>query len=88
MKQVLIYDKENRVRHGGILLDNGDVVCACCGGLIPQDEIENICNREETETLSKLGIIYDCDCEAATHQLLKVFPDWINLVALERRDIK
>lgn len=79
MKQVLIYDKENSVRHGGILLDNGDVVCACCGGLIPQDKIENICDKKRKETLSKLGIIYNCDGETATHQLFKVFPDWKNL---------
>lgn len=39
MQQVKIYDRENDMYHGGILLDNGDVVCACCGGLIPADEI-------------------------------------------------
>lgn len=39
MKQCMIYDKANNVSHGGILLDNGDVICGCCGGLIPADEI-------------------------------------------------
>lgn len=39
MKQVVFYDKENDVMHGGILTDNGDIICGCCGGLIPADEI-------------------------------------------------
>lgn len=39
MKQVKFKDKENDVILGGILLDDGDLVCACCGGLIPADEL-------------------------------------------------
>lgn len=39
-KQIRFYDKENEVEHGGILLDNGDVICGCCGGLIEADEFE------------------------------------------------
>ena len=39
MKQVLFYDKVNQVKHGGILMDNGDIICGCCGGIIPADEI-------------------------------------------------
>lgn len=39
MKQVMFYDKENDVKHGGILTDDGDIICGCCGGLIPNDEI-------------------------------------------------
>lgn len=39
MKQVKFIDLENNEIHGGILLDNGDVVCGCCGGLIEGDEI-------------------------------------------------
>ena len=38
MMQIKFLDKENNVIHGGILLDNGDIICACCGGLIPTDE--------------------------------------------------
>ena len=37
-KQVKFLDIENNVIHGGILLDNGDVVCGCCGGIQPADE--------------------------------------------------
>lgn len=39
MKQVMFYDKVNKVKHGGILTDQGDIICGCCGGLIPADEI-------------------------------------------------
>lgn len=38
MKQVKIYDIDNDTYHGGIMLDNGDVICGCCGGLLPKDE--------------------------------------------------
>lgn len=33
MKQIKFYDIEQDVDLGGILLDNGDVVCGCCGGV-------------------------------------------------------
>lgn len=39
MKQIMFYDKANDVRHGGILTDEGDIICGCCGGVIPADEI-------------------------------------------------
>ena len=39
MKQVMFYDKVNQMKHGGILMDNGDIICGCCGGIIPADEI-------------------------------------------------
>lgn len=39
MRQVMFYDKENDVKHGGILTDEGDIICGCCGGLISADEI-------------------------------------------------
>lgn len=39
MIQIKFKDLENDVIHGGIMLDNGDVVCGCCGCLIPADEM-------------------------------------------------
>ena len=39
MKQVKFLDTDNNEIHGGLLLDNGDIICACCGGIIPADEI-------------------------------------------------
>lgn len=53
MKQVLFYDKENDVRHGGILTDEGDIICGCCGGLIPSDEIGEEYDHQILE-------IFDC----------------------------
>ena len=37
MKQVKWRDALNEMVHGGIRLDNGDIICVCCGGLIPKD---------------------------------------------------
>lgn len=39
IKQIKIYDKENNGIHGGIILDTGNVICACCGRLIEKDNI-------------------------------------------------
>lgn len=39
MKQVKFYDNENDTILGGILTDEGDIICGCCGGLIEADEI-------------------------------------------------
>ena len=63
MKQVKFKDIENDVIHGGILTDDGDIICGCCGGLIPQDEI---CESEE----------YD---EAKQAQILEVYDAWTDL---------
>ena len=49
MKQVMFYDKENHVKHGGILTDDGDIICGCCGGLIPADEIGDDCDHQILE---------------------------------------
>lgn len=38
MKQIKFEDLENNSIHGGIMLDNGDVICGCCGGLFEADE--------------------------------------------------
>lgn len=32
MKQVKIYDRENKIEHGGIITDDGNIICGCCGG--------------------------------------------------------
>lgn len=38
MKQIMFEDLAEKRRHGGIMLDNGDVICGCCGGLFKADE--------------------------------------------------
>lgn len=37
-KQVKIKELESNVEVGGIMLDNGDVICGCCGSIFPIDE--------------------------------------------------
>lgn len=36
--QIRFFDIENNAVHGGIMLDNGDVICGCCGGLFKSSE--------------------------------------------------
>ena len=40
MKQVKFIDDGNIL--GGILLDTGEIICGCCGGIIESDEAEII----------------------------------------------
>ena len=49
MKQVKFIDKNEETNnvYGGILMDDGDVICACCGGVFEADDIEII---EEYDT--------------------------------------
>lgn len=49
MKQVKFSDTDNGVIHGGIQLDNGDIICGCCGSLIPKDEQNEECGFELLE---------------------------------------
>lgn len=37
-KQIKFVDLENNSTHGGILLDDGNVICGCCGGMFEKDE--------------------------------------------------
>ena len=39
MTQVKIYDRTNKEEHGGIVTDDGNIICGCCGGLIEKKEI-------------------------------------------------
>ena len=66
MKQCKILDMENNEVHGGILTDNGDVICGCCGGLIEADEI--------LTDKKKIGMD-----DRFTHCLLEVYDNWIDL---------
>ena len=49
-KQIKFVDLENNSTHGGILLDDGNVVCGCFGGLF---------EREEEGTTWKAIEVYD-----------------------------
>lgn len=44
MKQIKFYDVFEGVPsiHGGILLDDGDVICGCCGGLLEAEEKDDV----------------------------------------------
>ena len=41
-KQIRFYDAENQTHCGGILMDDGSVICGCCGGIFEADDLENV----------------------------------------------
>lgn len=47
MKQCKIFDMDNGEYQGGILLDDGSVICGCCGGILPADEQDETWRLEE-----------------------------------------
>lgn len=57
-KQVKFLDIENNCIHGGIMLDNGDVICGCCGGIQPADEL-----NETWKIIKDYGYWVDLDHE-------------------------
>lgn len=42
IKQIKFRDTESGLVHGGILLENGGIICACCGGYIEEDDVGDI----------------------------------------------
>lgn len=52
MKQVRFSDSENN-SFGGILLDSGDLICGCCGGLY----------EDERDVEWKIEEVYDDWCD-------------------------
>ena len=38
IKQVKFKELDNDNELGGIMLENGDVICGCCGSIFPADE--------------------------------------------------
>lgn len=41
-QQIKFLDKEDNKIYGGILLNNGDIICAHCGCVIPNDEKDTV----------------------------------------------
>lgn len=89
MKQIKFVDymePDKKEIHGGILLDNGDCICGCCGGIFEADE------RGETWDIVEVydawmnldeEILGDEDVKKAVDELLKPLDDdpnkgWMN----------
>jgi len=51
MKQIKFGDLDNGTTHAGILLDNGDVICGCCGSLIDAERFHKSGDYELIEEL-------------------------------------
>lgn len=46
MVQCKFYDKENDATHGGIIDDDGNIICGCCGCIIEANDIGDEENKE------------------------------------------
>lgn len=78
MTQVKFYDHDNQITHGGILLDDGDLLCACCGDTIPEDEIYiGLCEKTSlSDTLKKrYGQNKKENC---TSYILHIYDSWVD----------
>lgn len=53
MKQVKFYEIGGDIEIGGILLDDGQIICGCCGGLFEPEEVVIIKEYEDWVDLSE-----------------------------------
>ena len=53
MKQVKFHEIGEDIEIGGILLDNGNIICGCCGGLFEPEDVEIIREYENWIDLSE-----------------------------------
>ena len=83
IKQVMVLDLENMEVHGGILIDTGDIICGCCGGIIEKDEViklSDLRNEYDPEISNSATNAQDeLLNDGYTHIILKEFNDWMNL---------
>lgn len=64
---VKLYNIENEVYTHGIMMDDGNVICMCCGCTI---EAEDIAVSVSTEEAKEKGFAY---------RLIESFDDWVDL---------
>lgn len=80
MVQVKIYDLDSKLSHGGIVLDNGDIVCACCGSLIERDKIYVDAEKfTGNETFEEIRDFYgNNEIEKCSTRILQVYKTWVD----------
>ena len=53
MKQIKFHEVGENIEIGGILLDDGNIVCGCCGSLFEPEDVEIIKEYENWIDLSE-----------------------------------
>ena len=53
MKQIKFHEVGEDIEIGGILLDDGNIVCGCCGSLFEPEDVEIIREYEDWIDLSE-----------------------------------
>ena len=75
-KQIKFYDSENEVEHGGIILDDGNILCACCGSIIEKDEVSITKVKEPSNYLKEL--YGSNDNQTVTAEILQEYETWVD----------
>lgn len=75
-KQIKFYDPENEVEHGGIILDDGNILCACCGSIIEKDEVSIAKVKEPSNYLKEL--YGSNDNKIVTAEILQEYETWVD----------
>lgn len=78
MLQIKIKDLDNDVIHGGLITDDGDIICACCGGITEATEVfvKDTAKNYLPERFQKVyekNKVDDCSTE-----IMNVYPVWID----------
>ena len=81
MKQTKFYDRENDIVLGGIIDDDGNIICGCCGGLIEKDEIsiKNCINSDTKIFDTTIKNFYKNDDKDCTCDIIEIYETWIDL---------
>ena len=53
MKQIKFHEVGENIEIGGILLDDGNIICGCCGSLFEPEDVEIIREYENWIDLSE-----------------------------------
>ena len=53
MKQIKFHEVGEDIEIGGILLDDGNIICGCCGSLFEPEDVEIIKEYESWINLSE-----------------------------------
>ena len=53
MKQIKFHEVGENIEIGGILLDDGNIICGCCGSLFEPEDVEIIKEYENWIDLSE-----------------------------------
>ena len=81
MFQVKVLDIKNNVVVGGMIMDNHDFICGCCGSIISkyQIAISDTTKYDSSKLMEAFKNIYPTKNENTLFIIEHVYKTWINL---------